>query len=92
MKSCEQVPAPVIQQPFVGQDTVTVTDAIPGARILVYDQALDEIGDGAGELVPLDQALVANDILACCSRSASAPALLATRSPRSAPTDQGCSA
>ena len=66
-----------------------MTDAIPGARILVYDQALDEIGDGAGGLVPLDQALVANDILACCSRSASAPALLATRSPRSAPDRSG---
>jgi hypothetical protein len=91
VKSCDQIPAPVIQQPFVGQDTVTVTEAIPGARILVYDQVLDEIGDGAGGLVPLDRALVAGDILTvlqqvgqCTSATGYQVAALCTT------TEQGC--
>jgi hypothetical protein len=67
-KSCEEIPAPAIQQPFVGQSAVTVTAAIPGARILVYDQALDEIGDGSGGLVPLSRSLVAGDVLLVVQR------------------------
>ena len=91
VKPCDQIPAPVIQQPFVGQNSVTVTDAIPGARILVYDQALDEIGDASGGLVPLNRTLVAGDILTvlqqvgqCTSANGYQVAALCTT------TKQGC--
>ena len=62
-KPCEQLAAPRIATPLVGQTFVSVTDAVPGARILVYDAALNEIGDGSGAQVGLTRAVVSGDIL-----------------------------
>jgi hypothetical protein len=62
-RPCTELPAPAIQQPFVGQKVVFVTKSVPGARIFVYDKALDEIGDGSGGIVPLKRVIVSGDIL-----------------------------
>jgi hypothetical protein len=90
-RSCQEIPAPAIQQPFVGQNSVTVTSAVPGARILVFDGALNEIGDGSGSLIRLSRAVVPGDILTvlqqvgkCTSSTAYQVRALCTS------TEQGC--
>ena len=55
---CERLPAPKIAIPLVGQNFVTVTDAVPGARILIFDASLTKIGDGSGTQVGLTRAIV----------------------------------
>lgn len=60
---CQDLAAPKIATPLVGQTFVTVTDAVPGARILIYDAALNEIGDGSGVQVGLTRPIVTGDIL-----------------------------
>lgn len=62
-RPCERLAAPRIATPLVGQNFVTVTNAVPGARILVYDAALNEIGDGSGLQVGLTRLIVLGDIL-----------------------------
>ena len=62
-RPCEKLGAPRIATPLVGQTFVTVTDAVPGARILVYDAALNKIGDGSGVQVGLTRPVVLGDIL-----------------------------
>jgi len=47
---------------------VTVTEAVPGARILVYDAALTEIGDGSGAIVGLTRPIVLGDLLTVVQR------------------------
>ncbi|MCM2472508.1 hypothetical protein HGO38_03330 [Rhizobium sp. CG5] len=61
--SCEKLDAPAIATPLVGQNFVTVTSAVPGARILVYDAAFTEIGDGSGMFVGLTRAIKLGDVL-----------------------------
>ena len=63
VQPCDEIPAPAIQQPFVGATSVTVTDSIAGARILVYDNAGVEIGDSSGSVIALSRTLVAGDVL-----------------------------
>ena len=60
---CQELAAPKIATPLVGHTFVTVTDAVPGARILVFDAALKEIGDGSGVQVGLTRPIVFGDIL-----------------------------
>lgn len=60
---CKELGVPRIATPLVGQTFVTVTDAVPGARILIYDAALNEIGDGSGVQVGLTRPIVVGDIL-----------------------------
>lgn len=67
-RPCERLDAPRIATPLVGQTFVTVTDAVPGARILVYDAALNEIGDGSGTVVGLTRPIVPGDILTVTQR------------------------
>lgn len=67
-RPCKELAAPKIATPLVGQIFVTVTDAVPGARILVYDAALNEIGDGSGVQVGLTRAIVSGDILTVIQR------------------------
>ena len=62
-RPCQRLDAPRIATPLVGDNFVTVTKAVPGARILVYDAALNEIGDGSGAQVGLTRAIVLGDIL-----------------------------
>lgn len=62
-RPCERLEAPRIAQPFVGDSHVIVTAAVPGAKIVVYDAALNEIGDGSGSPIGLTRALVAGDVL-----------------------------
>ena len=64
VQSCEEAPAPAIETPFDGDDFVTVKQAIPGATIRVWaDDAGEEIGDGAGQLISLTRPLVFNELL-----------------------------
>jgi hypothetical protein len=54
---CESLPHPRIAAPIAGQTWVTVDEAVPGARIRVYDSSGVEIGGGAGAVVRLRRAL-----------------------------------
>ena len=61
--SCDELPAPLIEHPIVGRDWVVVTSAVPGARIRVYDDADDELGDSSGTIIMLKRAITGVDIL-----------------------------
>jgi len=63
VQRCNDIPAPRIEQPFVGATSVTVTDAIAGARILVHDNNGIEIGDSSGAVIALSRAIVVGDVL-----------------------------
>jgi hypothetical protein len=54
---CAQLPPPRIRNPLVDEDFVIVTDSIPGARIRVYDDADNELGDNSSNMVELNRAL-----------------------------------
>jgi hypothetical protein len=60
---CRELPAPVIHHPLVGQNYVVVTESVPGARIHVYDDTGDELGDGSGTVIMLKRTLTGADIL-----------------------------
>jgi len=60
---CDELPAPRIFTPIAGNNFVVVWQAIPGARIHVYDAASIEIGDGSGDIIWLSRALTASDVL-----------------------------
>lgn len=60
---CSNIPPPKIQTPLVGQTFVTVTQSIPGSRILVFDQNDAELADAAGTVLTLTRALVGGDVL-----------------------------
>lgn len=62
-RPCEKLDAPRIAQPFVGDTAVIVTDAVPGAHVIVFDAGLNEIGDSAGSPIGLMRALVVGDVL-----------------------------
>lgn len=67
-RPCERLPAPRIAIPLVGQNFVTVTDSVPGARILVFDAAMKKIGDGSGDQVGLTRSIVLGDLLTVVQR------------------------
>lgn len=60
---CEELPAPVIKHPLVGEQFVIVNESVPGARIRVYDSASIEIGDGAGTVIWLTRPITGADTL-----------------------------
>ena len=60
---CEALPPPRIRHPRAGDTSVVVTEAVPGARVRVYDAANEEIGDGSGHVVALRRAVTASDTL-----------------------------
>lgn len=60
---CEELPSPLIEHPIVGRDWVVVTSAVPGARIRVYDDTGDELGDSSGTIIMLKRAITGVDIL-----------------------------
>ena len=60
---CDELPAPRIQHPIVGNNYVVVTQSVPGARIRVYDAADREIGDGSGTIIILTRVLTGADVL-----------------------------
>jgi hypothetical protein len=73
---CAELPAPLIEHPIVGQERVVVTRAVPGARIRVYDESGEELGDGSGTNIILKRPITGADILTvtqqvgeCMSRS-----------------------
>ncbi|MBP1850277.1 hypothetical protein [Rhizobium halophytocola] len=67
-RGCERLDPPAIATPLVGQNFVTVTSAAAGARILVYDAALTEIGDGSGMVVGLTRPIKVGDVLTVIQR------------------------
>ncbi|MES1240618.1 MAG: hypothetical protein ABUT39_03270 [Acidobacteriota bacterium] len=60
---CDQLPAPRIRHPLVGQNYVVVTESVPGARIHVYDSGNVELGDGSGTVILLKRAITGADVL-----------------------------
>lgn len=62
-EECEGVPAPKIRIPLEGEDYVVVTEAVAGARIHVFDESNNELGDGSGSVIALNRALVANETI-----------------------------
>ncbi len=60
---CDELPAPLIEHPIVGRGWVVVTSAVPGARIRVYDDTGDELGDSSGTIIMLKRAITGVDIL-----------------------------
>ena len=60
---CEDLPAPRIYTPIAGTNYVTVWQAVPGARIRIYDGSNIEIGDGSGNVIVLGRNLVVGDVL-----------------------------
>ncbi len=68
VRPCEVLEAPTIRQPLVGDTSVIVTQARPGARILVFDAGSTKIGDGSGSEVGLTRALVDGDVLRVAQR------------------------
>jgi hypothetical protein len=63
VRECESVGAPRIRTPIAGTNYVVVDMAIPGARIRVYDDTNNEIGDGSGTIIMLSRGLVAGERL-----------------------------
>ncbi|MBX2839348.1 MAG: hypothetical protein KTR35_21005 [Gammaproteobacteria bacterium] len=67
-RPCESLPVPHIETPIVGKMSITVTDYVPGARILVWDESDAKIGDGSGTEVGLTRSIVQGDILTVAQR------------------------
>lgn len=59
--TCDELPAPRIEQPFTGNAYVVVKQSIPGARVRIYDFSNTEIGDGSGKLIQLSRPLRSSD-------------------------------
>ena len=51
---CDQLPAPRIATPTEGDDVISVIEALPSARIRVYDENGTELADGSGTAILLD--------------------------------------
>ena len=75
--NCASLTPPAIQHPIAGSNYIVVSNAVPGARILVYDSSGKEIGDGSGTIIILSRPISANDTLTivqqvgdCISRKA----------------------
>lgn len=68
MQDCERLPAPQIERPIAGNKFVIVARAVPGARIMVYDAAGNEIGDGSGTVIRLRRAIAAGETLSVVQR------------------------
>ncbi len=60
---CEDIPAPKIRIPLEGEDFVTVTQAVAGARIHVFDASNTELGDGSGNVIALNRALIFDETI-----------------------------
>ncbi len=62
---CSELPHPVVAHPIIGQDHIVVLEALPGARIRVYDASGAEIADGTGTVVRLapPRTFVAGDVI-----------------------------
>ncbi len=62
-EECDALPAPRIRHPLVGDNFVVVTESVPGARIRVYDDSGDELGDGSGTVIMLKRAITGADTI-----------------------------
>lgn len=62
-KECEDIPAPKIRIPLEGETYVVVTEAVAGARIRVFDSSNIELGDGSGNVIALNRALVFDEMI-----------------------------
>ena len=60
---CGELPAPRIRHPLVGDNFVVATQSVPGARIRVYDNTGDELGDGSGTVIMLRRSITGTDII-----------------------------
>lgn len=62
VEPCSQLPAPVIAQVQAGDPSITLLNAVPGARIQVYRNGI-EIGDSSGSVILLSQPVEHGDVL-----------------------------
>lgn len=62
-EECSALPAPRIRVPLVGDNYVAVIEAVPGARIRIYDNANVELGDGSGTVIILRRPLTGADTI-----------------------------
>lgn len=63
VQSCDALPAPKIGQPIAGHDHVVVTESVPGARIHVFDDGDNELGDSSGTVITLNRPVTEIDTL-----------------------------
>ncbi len=63
VRPCSEMPAPEIAAPRVGAQSVIVLQAMPGARIRVFDASDAEIADGQGPVLRLTRPLGVGDVL-----------------------------
>lgn len=62
VEPCSELPAPVIAPVQAGDTSITVLNAVPGARIQVYRNGI-EIGDSSGSVILLSQPVERGDVL-----------------------------
>lgn len=62
VEPCSELPAPVVAPVQAGDISITVVNAVPGARIQVYRNGI-EIGDSAGSVILLSQPVEHGDVL-----------------------------
>jgi hypothetical protein len=60
---CGSLPAPKIRRPVVGNNFVVVIEAVPGARLRVYDATNTELGDNSGPIIPLNRDIASGEKL-----------------------------
>lgn len=65
VQPCSALPGPRIEGPSAGQRAVIVAEAVPGARVRVWDNASPnlELGDGSGGVIGLNRALAGNEVV-----------------------------
>jgi hypothetical protein len=63
VQPCKNLPAPLIETPIAGNDFVIVAESLPGARIMIFDSAGVEIGDGSGTVIFLSRPIIAGETL-----------------------------
>ena len=61
--NCADLLPPEIETPRAGNNFVIPRDAVPGARVRVYDRGRTEIGDSSGQVINLTRTLLHSDQL-----------------------------
>ena len=55
--NCSALPAPAIKDPLPSEDFVSVLQPLLGARVRIYDESGNELGDGTGSVIVLNRTL-----------------------------------
>lgn len=60
---CSDLSAPAIEIPVADMTSVLLIDAVPGARVRIYDSSNEEIGDSSGDIINLSRPLVSSEVI-----------------------------